>query len=237
MYGDTGQPQPPTVRSLFFRKRLQDDAKGSAVFQEDAKAKCCQAEKPKVAKELLQLQVTHRRSSTRARPRSRRQPPPAPAPAAPRTSRRCPRTTAPRQAAPRRPRPVGTIIPHRHRKRRSCGFDPRSIFGQDLGSHGACQDHAFLSLRAQAVREGCHPVVRPEPCPHDCCWHSWNNATQMPAMIVRLTAVRSARGARELPIRPARAVQHLSTRQAFLNSSQPFNKYGFQVAQPMTKGK
>ena len=24
-------------------------------------------------------------------------------------------------------------------------------------------------------------------CPHDYCWHSWKNATQMPAMIVRLT--------------------------------------------------
>ena len=212
-------------------------------FKKTQKLSAARHGKPKVAKELLQLHVAHRRSSTTARPRSRRQPPPAPAPAAPRTSRRCPRTTAPRQAAPRRPRPVGTIIPHRHRKRRSCGFDPRSvgnqrsILGQDLGSHGACQDHAFLSLRAQAVREGCHPVVRPEPCPHDGCWHSWKNATQMPAMILRLTAVRSARGACELPFRPARAVQHLSTRQAFLNSSQPFNKYGFQVAQPMTKGK
>ena len=130
MYGDTGQPKPPTVRSLFFRKRLQDDAKGSAAFKKTQKLSAARHGKPKVAKELLQLQVAHRQSSTTARPRSRRQPPPAPAPAAPRTSRRCPRTTAPRQAAPRRPRPVGTIIPHRHRKRRSCGFDPRSVGNQ-----------------------------------------------------------------------------------------------------------
>ena len=28
-----------------------------------------------------------------------------------------------------------------------------------------------------------------EACPHDYRWHSWKNATQMPAMIVRLTTL------------------------------------------------
>ena len=34
------------------------------------------------------------------------------------------------------------------------------------------------------VRAAGHHLRDLGPCPHDDCWHSWKNATQMPAMIV-----------------------------------------------------
>ena len=35
--------------------------------------------------------------------------------------------------------------------------------------------------------ESQHARLEMPSCPHDYRWHSWNNATQMPAIIVRLT--------------------------------------------------
>ena len=57
---------------------------------------------------------------------------------------------------------------------------------------------SFMREKSSATRpalpESCLRVVidctapHAAPCPHDHCWHSWKNATQIPATIVRLTS-------------------------------------------------
>ena len=69
-----------------------------------------------------------------------------------------------------------------------------------VGVRGAIVDarHARLVARGP-VGQGV--VLNKEgraPCPHDSCWHSWKNATQLPAMIVRLTAADCLSGAASL---------------------------------------
>ena len=49
-------------------------------------------------------------------------------------------------------------------------------------------DGPTVSIVVKLVARG-HVSVkcRSESCPHDYCWHSWKNATQIPAIIVCLT--------------------------------------------------
>ena len=62
------------------------------------------------------------------------------------------------------------------------------------GSGGQKRPHHSLVVSGI---DGSHIVTQRStngtPCPHDHCWHSWKNATQMPATIVRVTGVEAGR--------------------------------------------